>query len=88
MSLFQIVEVASHMLPACGLLDAAVLVELIEARVGIRLQAAAKLAQMPLGMPPFASTRSAKVDRSSSTPYCASRHQCRFNYLPLLPHPR
>ena len=48
--LFQIVELAPHVRPARGLMNAAIFVELIEARVGIGLQRAAKLLQMLRGM--------------------------------------
>ena len=48
--MLQIEELAPHMRPARRLLDAAIFVELIESGVGIGLQRAAKLLQMPLGM--------------------------------------
>ena len=54
MGLFQIVEVTPHMRPARGRLNAAILVELIEARIGIRLQRTAKLFQMLRWMFAFA----------------------------------
>ena len=54
MRLFQIVEVAPHMRPARGRLNAAIFVELIEARIGIGLQRATKLFQMLRGMFAFA----------------------------------
>ena len=57
MRLFQIVEVAPHVGPTRGLLNATALVELIEPRVGIRLQDATELLQMPLRMFPFAIRR-------------------------------
>jgi hypothetical protein len=52
--LLQIVEVTPHVRPARGLLDATIFIELIESRIGIRLQRAAKLFQMLRGMLAFA----------------------------------
>ena len=63
MRLFQIVELAPHVRPAGGLLDAPIFIELIEACVGIGLQRALKLLQMPLGMFAFAIRRIGKPDR-------------------------
>ena len=63
MRLFYIVEVAAHMCPACGWLDEAVFVELIESRVGIRLQRAVKHLQVPLGMFAFAIRRVSEPHR-------------------------
>jgi hypothetical protein len=58
--LIQIVQVAPHMRPARRLLNATVLIEPIESSVGIGLQRAAKLLQMPFGMFPFAIRRVSK----------------------------
>src|SRR5260370_980772 len=58
--LLQIVKLAPHMRPARGLMNEAIYVELIESRVGIGLQRAAKLAKMPLRMFPFAIRRVGK----------------------------
>ena len=48
MRLLQIVKLAPHVRPARRLLDAAVFVKLIESGIGIGLQPAAELAQVPL----------------------------------------
>ena len=52
--LFQIVEVTPHVRPARCVLNATIFIELIESRIGIRLQRAAKLFQMLRGMFAFA----------------------------------
>jgi len=57
MRLLQIVELASAMRPTRGLLNATIFVELIEPGVGIGLQRATKLLQMPFRMFAFAIRR-------------------------------
>src|SRR5213593_4651620 len=56
--------------PARRFLDAAVLVELVESGVGVGLQCAAELLQMPLGMLTFAIRRIRKPHRGRGLICC------------------